>query len=41
MMAEMVVLEQVGDRLVIATRSLGERSAKQTINWQSAIRQPR
>jgi len=26
---------------VIATRSLGERSAKQTINWQSAIRKPR
>ncbi|BAY16428.1 hypothetical protein NIES21_22560 [Anabaenopsis circularis NIES-21] len=26
---------------VIATRSLGERSAKQTINWQSAIRKPK
>ncbi|MBE9206015.1 collagen-like protein [Nostoc sp. LEGE 06077] len=26
---------------VIATRSLGELSAKQTINWQSAIRKPR
>ncbi|YAF95709.1 MAG: collagen-like protein [Nodularia sp. CChRGM 3473] len=26
---------------VVATRSLGERSAKQTINWQSAIRSTR
>lgn len=26
---------------VVATRSLGERSAQQTINWQSAIRNPR
>ncbi|WP_414542556.1 collagen-like protein [Nostoc sp. CCY0012] len=26
---------------VLATRSLGERSAQQTINWQSAIRSPR
>ena len=26
---------------VVATRSLGIRSAKQTINWQGAIRKPR
>ncbi|TVP63289.1 MAG: collagen-like protein [Nodularia sp. (in: Bacteria)] len=26
---------------VVATRSLGKRSAKQTINWQGAIRSPR
>ncbi|MGH1395477.1 MAG: hypothetical protein ACRAVC_15800 [Trichormus sp.] len=32
-------LENV-DLEVVATRSLGERSAKQTIIWQSAIRKP-
>ncbi len=26
---------------VVATRSLGKRSAKQTISWQGAIRKPR